>query len=159
MNNIVNSLVGSLVSAVGALLLVSAHCATAGELRVEGLDSEYTGTDHIVFTIVNLGDAPVFVAVAVESSIEGAWREVTYAISKKDPVKGTMLTEISPGARVVRIWDSAELPIEPGDYRLRLELRDPEKRDAVAVDYSRVFRITGTSKVPRARRVRRLQPS
>jgi hypothetical protein len=147
MNNIVNPLVRLLVSAVGALLLVSAHCATAGELRVEGLNSEYTGTDHIAFTIVNLGDAPVFVGVAVERHIEGAWREVTYAISRKDPVKGTMLTELLPGARVVRIWDSAQLPIEPGDYRLRLELRDPEKRDALAVEYSRVFGITGTSKV------------
>jgi hypothetical protein len=142
MKRIANHLMCLLVSS-GALISVGACRPTAGSLLVEGLEAEYTGNEYVEVTLVNSGSGTVFVAVAVERLDEGAWREVTYSIGKNDPMKATVLTELSSRERAMRRWDSVALPIEAGTYRLRLDIHDPRKREPVAVDHSRAFAVRG----------------
>lgn len=123
------------------MILIAASHSKAGALAVEGLEAEYEGTEYVEFTLVNAGDTQAFVAIAVERLVEGSWREVTYSISVSDPTKGTRLAHLPPRGRKVQIWDSVQLPIQPGTYRFLFELRDPEKREPIAVEHSRAFEV------------------
>lgn len=146
-NIVVGRIVRLFAITIAVLIPIGAHCSDG--LVVEGLASEYDGAQHIHFVIVNGTGERVLVAVAVERLVKGAWQEVSYSISKDDPMKGTVLTDLPPGGRAKPVWDSAELPIESGEYRFRLDLmdlEDPGRTEPVGAVYSPAFRVRPTAK-------------
>jgi hypothetical protein len=127
------------VLVMSSVVPVGAFCSSFGEVTAEGIESEYDGTAHVGFEVVNTGTETIFVDIVAQQLMNGVWADVTYSISKDHPGKVSILTELAPGARAKRVWDEVELPIEPGKYRFRFELVKLDTSKPYGTTHSEVF--------------------
>jgi hypothetical protein len=112
-------------------------------LRFRDMKPSYRRADKIVFVIDSRTDTSIRFYCAVETCIDGQWREIVLSIADDPRSKSVRFILIAPGRSRRMTWEPSEKYsfIRSGEHRFRLEAYAGSSWQTHHVVYSPIFRV------------------